>query len=165
MRLQGLSPGMQNAEEADLSTEMLGIGSHLEQCGGAGFKQQGEENLLVLPDQGDQGVRDTEDEVIVADRQQFLLSGTQPLLPSVGLALWTVAIPTRVVGDGLIAATDTLITMAAQSRCPAADDGIEDLDLSPGQGLPIAFPEPASCQANHIGHLPEGPYHEGLSWD
>ena len=113
MWLQGLSPSMQNAEEADLGTEMLGIASHFEQGGGAGFKQQSKENPLVLPDQRDQCVRDTEDKVIVADRQQFLLAGAQPLLPGIGLALWAVTIPTGVVRDGLIAATDTLVTMPA----------------------------------------------------
>src|SRR5882724_3228054 len=90
MWLQGLSPSMQNAEEADLGTEMLGIASHFEQGGGAGFKQQSEENPLVLPDQGDQSMRDAENDVIVADRQQFLLAGAQPLLPGIGLAFRTV---------------------------------------------------------------------------
>jgi len=68
MRLQGLSPSMQNAEEAEVRTEMLGIGRDFEQGGGTGFKQQGEENPLVLPDQGDQSVRDAKDEVVVVDR-------------------------------------------------------------------------------------------------
>src|SRR5262245_33124009 len=130
MRLQGLSPSMQDAEEAEVSTEMLGIGRHLEQGGGTGFKQQGEENPLVLPDQGDQGVRDAKDEVIVADRQEFLLARAQPFLPGIGLALGTVAIPAGAVGDGLIAAADTLVPMPAQSSRPPADDGVEHLDLS-----------------------------------
>src|SRR5215831_14013985 len=86
MWLQGLSPSVQNAEAAEVSTEMFGISRHVEQGGGTGFKQQGEENPLVLPDQGDQGVRDAKDEVIVADRQEFLLARAQPLLPGIGLA-------------------------------------------------------------------------------
>lgn len=53
MRLQGLSPSMQNAEEAEVNTEVLGIGRHFEQGCGAGFKQQSEEKLLVLPHERD----------------------------------------------------------------------------------------------------------------
>ena len=108
-------------------------------------------------------MRDAENEVIVVNRQQFLLARAQPLFPGIGLALWAVAIPTGVVGDGLIAAADTLVTMPAQSSCPAADDGVEDLDLGPGQGLSITFPELASCQADDISHLPGWPCHDGLS--
>jgi hypothetical protein len=33
MRLQGLSPGMQDAEETDLRAEMFGIGGHFQQGG------------------------------------------------------------------------------------------------------------------------------------
>jgi len=47
-------------------------------------------------------MRDAEDEVIVADRQQFLLADAQPLLPGMGLALWAVAIAT---GNGELSIT------------------------------------------------------------
>ena len=39
MPLQGLSPGMQDAEKADLRTEVLWIGSYFEQSSAAGFEQ------------------------------------------------------------------------------------------------------------------------------
>ena len=133
MRLQGLSPGMQNAEEADLGTEMLGIGSDFQQGCGAGLEQEREENPLVLPDQRDQRVRHAEDQVIVAHRQQFLLAGAQPLLAGVGLALRTVAISAGVVRDGLMAAANTLIAMPAERGRAAAFDGAEHLELCPGQ--------------------------------
>ena len=50
VRLQGLSPSMEDAEEADLGTEMLGIGRHFEQRSGTGLKQEREQDLLILPD-------------------------------------------------------------------------------------------------------------------
>ncbi len=73
--LQSLAPGMQNAEEADLGAEVLGIGGDFQQGCGAGFEQELEENFLVLPDQRDQRMRHAEDQMIVARRQQFLLPG------------------------------------------------------------------------------------------
>src|SRR5208337_4795370 len=42
VRLQGLSPGVQDAEKSDLRTEMFGIGSHFQQGGRRGLEQQGE---------------------------------------------------------------------------------------------------------------------------
>ena len=83
MRLQGLSPGMQDAEEADLRAEMFGIGGYFQQGGRGGLEQESEEDLLVLPHQGDQGVRHTEDQMKIVDRQQLLLTFSEPLLASV----------------------------------------------------------------------------------
>src|SRR6202521_567734 len=61
MRLQGLTPGMENAQEADLSPEVLGIGSDFQQCLGAGLEQELEQDPLVLPHQRNQRVRHAED--------------------------------------------------------------------------------------------------------
>ena len=52
MRLQSLSPGVQDAEEADLGTEMLGVRGNFQQSGSSGIEQESEQSLLVLPDRG-----------------------------------------------------------------------------------------------------------------
>src|SRR5216684_6413523 len=93
---------MQNAEEPDLCAQMLGVGSNLQQRGRTGFEKQLEENLLVLPSEWDQRVRDAEDQVVVIHRQQLLLASGQPLVPSVGLALRAMTIP---AGNGEISIT------------------------------------------------------------
>jgi hypothetical protein len=49
--VQLLVPGVQHAEEADLGSEMVGIGRDFEHCFRAGLEQEPEEDLLVLPDQ------------------------------------------------------------------------------------------------------------------
>ena len=133
MALQSLAPGMQNAEEADLGAEVPGIGRDFQQGCGAGFEQELEENLLVLPDQRDQRMRHAEDQVEVAHRQQFLLPGAQPLLAGVGLALRTVAVSAGVVRDGLMPAANALIAMSAECGRAAALDGAEHFELCPGQ--------------------------------
>jgi hypothetical protein len=74
MALQGLAPSMQHTQEADLSTEVLWIGGDFQECCGAGLEQEFEQELLVLPDQWDQRMRNAEDQMIVANRQQFLLA-------------------------------------------------------------------------------------------
>jgi hypothetical protein len=59
-------------------------------------------------------VRDAEDKVIVADRQEFLLAGAQPLLPGIGLALWTVTIPT---GNGELSITCLMVSDSLWGVC------------------------------------------------
>src|SRR5215813_348638 len=88
--LQGLPPSVKNTQEADLGPEVLGIGCYFEQRLRAGLEKEPEQNLLVLPDQWDQRMRDAEDQVVVVHGQQFALPRCQPLLTGVGLAFWTV---------------------------------------------------------------------------
>ncbi len=111
--LQQLSPGVQNAEEADLDAETPGIGGHFQECGSGGPEQEGEQDSLVSPDQRDKGVRDAEDNVKVTDGQQFLLSLAEPLLACVDLTLWAVSISTRMERDGLIPAATASIPVPA----------------------------------------------------
>jgi hypothetical protein len=51
--LQGLSPGMQNAEKADVRSKTFGISGHFEKRGTGGLEQQGEQEFFVLPHQRD----------------------------------------------------------------------------------------------------------------
>ncbi len=95
MALQSLPPGMQNTEEADLSPEVSGIGGDFQQCGSAGFEQETEKDLLVLPDQRDQSMWHAEHHVEIAHWEQFPLAVRQPLFASVGLTFRAVAISAR----------------------------------------------------------------------
>lgn len=114
MRLQGLSPGVQDAEEADLGTEMLWIRGDFQQGGSRGIEQKSEQDLFVLPDQWDERVRHAEDEMKIIHRQHFLLALGEPGLASAGLALRAMPVPAGVVGDtGDISATGAHIEMAA----------------------------------------------------
>ena len=100
--LQSLAPRMQDAEEADIGAETGWIGCNFQQRSSTGLEQQAEQDLLVLPNQWHQSMWGTEDQVKVVYRQQFLLPGAQPLLPRIGLALRTVAVP---AGNGEIPIT------------------------------------------------------------
>ena len=122
MRLQGLSPGMQDAEESDLRAEMFGVGGHFQQGGRRGLEQESKQDLLILPDQRHEAVRHAEDQVVVAYRQEFLLPLMQPLLPGIGLTLRAVPITARVVRDGLITAAQALVAVPATRAAPA--DGL-----------------------------------------
>jgi hypothetical protein len=73
MPLQRLSPGVQNAQEADLGSEMLGIGGYLEQRLRAGLEEEPEQDPLVLPHQWDQRMRHAENQMVVVHGQQLPL--------------------------------------------------------------------------------------------
>ncbi len=51
VKFEFLTPGMQHAEEADLSTEVLGIASHLEKGFRTGTEQEIVDDLLILKSQ------------------------------------------------------------------------------------------------------------------
>src|SRR5258707_12191789 len=164
MRLQSLSPGVQDAEKADLGTEMSWIRGYFQQGSSRGVEQESEKGFLVLPDQWREQVRNSEDEMKIVHRQQFLLALGKPLLASTGLTLRAMPVPTGVVGDPAeISATGAHIEMAAQCSSTATGNGPEHLDLRPGQPCAIAFPKPTPSDADDVGNLPGWPGHYGLS--
>ena len=58
-----------------------------------------------------------------------------------------------------MAAADALITMTAQCRSAAADDGIEHLAMRPCKVRLLLFPETVARCADDVGHLEGGPAH------
>src|ERR1700753_1632670 len=104
-------------------------------------------------------MRQREDDVEVRNGQQ--LGGTRGQTPGacVALALGAVPVAARVIGDGLVPATETLITMTAQSRRAATDDSVHHLAVLPGQVRSLPFPEAAARYTEDVGHLKGGPAH------
>ena len=99
--------------------------------------------------------------MVVDDGQQLVLPTSQPLFSGIGLALWAMAVTTRIEGDGLVTALIALVTVPAQGSGTAADNSTEHFDLWPGQCPPVPLPELAPCHANDVGHLKGWPPHEG----
>ena len=100
-----------------------------------------------------------EDQVVIVGRKQLLLAGAQPLITRVGLALWAMAIAARVVRDGLMAATITLVAVSAECGRPAALDGSKHFQLWPRKELLTAIQESIAGPADDVSHLPGWPLH------
>jgi hypothetical protein len=145
---------MQKAEEADLGTEASRMGRNFQQGCGTGSEQEPEERPLVLPDQRHPRVRHAEDQVKVANRQQFPSPGAQPLLPGIGLALGTVPVAAGVVRDGLMPAAKAWIAVPTPCGRAATLAGAKHFELGPGERIAITFEELVSCPADDSGHLP-----------
>ena len=91
--IEPLAPGMQHAEKTDLCAQVFGVGRNLQHGLGTGSKQQGIDDLLVVQCQPRQFVRQSEDDMEVADMQQFFLPLGQPAVTGVGEALRAMPVP------------------------------------------------------------------------
>ena len=97
MKLQSLIPRMQDAEEADLRSQMIWVAGHLQQRLRTGVKQQVEDHLLVLQRHWRQFARQGEYRVDVASGQKFPFPRREPAQAGVALAPRTMPIATRVI--------------------------------------------------------------------
>ena len=94
VNVEFLTPGVQDAEETDFCTEMLGIARDFEKGFRTGVKQEIVDDLLVLQDQRGQMTRKREDHVHVRRRKKFPATLFQPTFASARLTLWSVPIST-----------------------------------------------------------------------
>lgn len=90
---EGLSPGMQNTEDSDLSPKMFPVTGNLEQGGRTGLKQEAIDHPLVLPRKTGDGLRYGEHDMHVRGGQQFTGTFGHPAVPRSGLTLRAVTIP------------------------------------------------------------------------
>ena len=150
---QGLTPGVQHAEEADLGAEVGRVGGDPAQGLGRGMEQDVVDHRLVL--EGDDGdlVRHREDDVEVGSIEQLRLAVRQPLGAGEGLALGAVPVAAGVVGDALVAAVITLLDMAAERGRPAEFDRAHGVALHGGQRTPVLLPVCLAVAAEHVRHL------------
>ena len=72
-------PVVEHAHETDVSTEVLEIGSYLQQCGSAGAEQNVIDDFLVEEREVRKLVLQREDDMHVGNIQQFGLAGGKPL--------------------------------------------------------------------------------------
>src|SRR5215472_16487006 len=92
MQQKILAPGVQNADDSDLGTEMLGISSYFQGSGGTGPEQQLIELFRVGQGQHVEFVWHGEDDVEVAGRKQFQFAFGNPALACLSLALGAVPV-------------------------------------------------------------------------
>ena len=153
VKLQSLIPGVQDAEEADLRTQMMRIAGHLQQRLRTGMKEQVEDHFLVLQGQRCQFAWQGEYRVDVASGQEFPFPRREPAQASVALAPRAMPIAARVIGDGDVTAVCAAIAMTAEHSRTAAQDSQQDLAVLPGNPALTLFQESLSCTADDVGHL------------
>ena len=160
---QRLPPGVEDAEYADLRTEMPRVSGDLAQRGRAHLEEPSVQPGTIPIGQRQQRVRQCEDDVHIRHVEHVALAGVEPALARLRLALRAVPVPTRVVGDGLMAAGATPIEMASEGGRTTARDRPEDRSLLHAQPR-MLLDEGVALRVEDIGHLHRRPAHAGLGF-
>jgi len=159
MEEQVLSPGVQDADHADLSAQVVAIDGDLQQGLRAGGEQQVVEQTRVLQGQHIEFVGHSEHEMEVTGGQEFAFAGRQPALACLRLTLGAVPVSARVIRDSLMTAARAGIAMTTQ-RCGAAtQNGPKRFELLKAKAGSIAIREAITLHAKDVGHLEGGPSH------
>jgi hypothetical protein len=95
----------------------------------------------------------------VAGGEKLALASCEPMFTRLRLALRTVPVPARVIGDGLMTALRTGIDMTAQRSRAAALNGAKGLELLKVKAPSIPIQETVALRAEDVGHLHGGPAH------
>src|SRR3981081_4401823 len=115
MKQQVLSPTMEYGEEADLSSQMFGIGSDGGQGLGRGTKQNAVDDLFILVSDGSDLFGDGEDDMKIVSRENFGRSFLDPLSTRERLALGAGAVAAAAVTRPLITTAVAAFEMTAES--------------------------------------------------
>ena len=159
MMLQALPPRVQDHEPADRGTEAFRVGGDLEQRRRGGAEEEVVHDALVDEREARQQLRHREDDVHVADRQEFLLARRHPGVAGGGEALGTMPIPTAVVREGRLRALVTAIAMPAERRRAALDEGPEHAPMLARHPGAVRLQETIAVSAHDVGHLEGWPRH------
>src|SRR3984957_16690094 len=152
MMLQGLSPGMQHRNRADLCAEVLGIGGDVAQRPGGGAEQDVINDALVLECNLGCRCRQGEDDMVVGHWQQLGLTRLEPVGACQALALRTVSIMAGVVGAADQAAVAALFDVPTKHGRAAGLDRRHDASLDPAEMSAMAATERFAVAAEDIRH-------------
>src|SRR5262245_30050747 len=153
MMQQRLAPGVEHAEKAEGGAEVLRRPGDFEERRRTRLEEEVVDDSLVLQRQASERMREGEDDVGVADREQLAFTLGEPLIARVRQALRTVPIPTRVVRDGAMAAGGTAIEMPTQRGRSTAFDRAEDTKVLCGQPSAMGLDEACAVQTDDVSHL------------
>ena len=99
---QGLPPRVEDAEDANLRAEMARVGRDLAERRRAGVKEPRVQARAIPIGQGQQPMREREDDVHIRHVEQVALARVEPARPRLRLTLWAVAVAT---GNGELTIT------------------------------------------------------------
>jgi hypothetical protein len=95
MKLEVLSPTVQDGKETDFRTEVFGVRRDGFQSLGGGPEENAVDSLLVLESDRGNLFRHGEDDMKVRDLKKFGLAVLKPLGAGKRLTFWAMAIPAR----------------------------------------------------------------------
>jgi hypothetical protein len=97
--------------------------------------------------------------MVIAHREEFVLTRRKPLVARMCQTLGTVPIPTRVVRDGAMATAVTAIEMTALRSRATAREGAEHAVVLRRQLGPVCLDKAIAVLSDDVGHLEGWPAH------
>ena len=158
---QGLPPRVEDAQYADLRTEMARVGRDLAERRCARVEEAGVQARAIPIGQRQQAMREREDDVHIRHVEQIPLARLEPALPRLRLALGAVPIATLLIGDGLVPADVTPIEMPTERGGATAHDRAEHGALLHAEPR-MLLDEGVTLRVEDIGHLHGGPAHDAV---
>jgi hypothetical protein len=153
VKLEVLSPTVQDREEADLGSQVLRVSRDCLQ----GFRRGLEENvvhyLLVLVGNRGYLFRHSEDHVKIWNIEKLSLPLLDPLRPGQALAFGTVSIPAAIEGIAFKATLIATFEVAAECRGAAHLDGAHDAPLRSGHRRAMLLSIRFSVTAEYVRHF------------
>ena len=163
MMVQGLAPGMQDREEADVGAEMPRIACHGQEGVGHGLKQARIEGTRVLQHQRAEGMREREHHMEVGDVEELRFAGGKPRRLRAALALGAMPIATGVIGNLGVVTVVALRLVASEGCRPAGRNGPQDPPLLGGDGRAIAREIRLAILPDHVRHFEARAAHDRVS--
>jgi hypothetical protein len=158
-----LPPGVEDAEDTDLRAQVTRVGGPLSQRGRTRLKEPGLQPRGVAIRERQQRVRQRKDDMHVGHVEKLTLPRGEPAVTRLGLTRRTVAISTRVVGDGPMSAGAALIDMAAERGGPTPLHRAEHGPLLHAEPW-MLVEEVLTLRVEDIGHLHGGPAHDAVGF-
>ena len=144
---------MKHGEEANFSTEVLGVGSDSAQGLRRGTEENAVNHLFVLIGEGGNLFRYGEDDVEILSGKEFSMPVLEPLGAGEGLAPGAVTITAGVVRGALMAAGVTLLQVTAQGGRPAEFDSAHHAPLPARERSGVLLSVSGAVAAKNIRHL------------
>src|SRR3984885_7131001 len=116
---QILSPTVEHGKEADLGTEMFGIGSDGGKGFGRGSEQDAVDDTFVLVSHGGDRFGEGEDDMKIRSRENFRFSFFDPFGTRQGLALGAMSVAAAIVSVTLVRTAVEVLEITTES-CRAA---------------------------------------------
>jgi len=154
VKLEILTPGVENSKESDLGSEMFRIGSNGFQRFGGGTKKDAKHQVLILVGNGCDLVRHRKDDMEIADFQKFGLTVFNPFRPGERLAFGAVPVAATVEAITFIVTLIAALHVAAKCRCPARLYCRYDAPLFLRHRRIMMFSIILTVAAEHVRHLP-----------
>jgi hypothetical protein len=159
MVMNVVTPCVQNGRDADVSSEVLGIGSNDGEGLGRSFQQQAIDDGLVLVRDPAKRRRQSEHQVKIRHRQELGFARRKPCRCRLPLAPWAVPIATGIIRDPRMLTFLAAFDMTAELGSAANLDRLHHPPLRPVDVACVGYTPRLAVAAKDVRYFQSRPEH------